>query len=139
MPDVPDFAAAIVKGKLQSISVRLVEHLLQPRLVRSWGVKAEEGERKVAFVKCAGTCEKKQIRTMSTQEVRIVPLWHLFQMVDQKSCNYGCLGFGNCVKACPFDAIHVVDGVAVVDKEVCKACGKCVAACPKHLIELFYQ
>lgn len=40
------------------------------------------------------------------------------------------------MKACPFDAIHVVDGVAVVDKDACKACGKCVAACPKHLIEL---
>ena len=40
------------------------------------------------------------------------------------------------VKACPFDAIHVVDGIAKVDKEVCKACGKCIAACPKHLIEL---
>ena len=38
--------------------------------------------------------------------------------------------------ACPFDAIHVVDGIAVVDKEACKACGKCIAACPKHLIEL---
>lgn len=53
-----------------------------------------------------------------------------------KSCNQGCLGFGTCVKACPFDAIHVVKGVALVDKEACKACGKCVAACPKHLIEL---
>ena len=53
-----------------------------------------------------------------------------------KACNYGCLGFGSCVKACPFDAIHIVDGIALVDKEVCKACGKCVAACPKHLIEL---
>jgi len=50
-----------------------------------------------------------------------------------KSCNDGCVGFGSCVKACPFDAIHVVNGVAVVDKEACKACGKCVAACPKHL------
>jgi Fe-S-cluster-containing hydrogenase component 2 len=29
--------------------------------------------------------------------------------------------------ACPFDAIHIVDGIALVDKEVCKACGKCVA------------
>ena len=53
-----------------------------------------------------------------------------------KTCNYGCLGFGSCVKACPFDAIHVVDGIAKVDEKVCKACGKCVAACPKHLIEL---
>ena len=43
---------------------------------------------------------------------------------------------GTCVKACPFDAIHIVDGVAVVDKEACKACGKCVAACPRKLIEI---
>ena len=40
------------------------------------------------------------------------------------------------MKACPFDAIHIVDGVAVVDKEECKACGKCIAVCPKKLIEL---
>ncbi|MCF0129842.1 MAG: 4Fe-4S binding protein, partial [Pseudobutyrivibrio sp.] len=52
-----------------------------------------------------------------------------------KACNYGCMGYGSCVKACPFDAIHIVDGVAVVDKEACKACGKCVATCPKQLIE----
>ena len=41
------------------------------------------------------------------------------------------IGEEYCVKACPFDAIHIVDGVAVVDKEECKACGKCIAACPK--------
>ena len=53
-----------------------------------------------------------------------------------KNCTYGCMGFGSCVKACPFDAIHVVNGIAVVDQEACKACGKCVAKCPRHLIEL---
>ena len=53
-----------------------------------------------------------------------------------KACAYGCMGYGSCVKACQFDAIHVVDGVAVVDKEKCVACGKCVATCPKGLIEL---
>ena len=40
------------------------------------------------------------------------------------------------MKACPFDSIHVVDGVACVNPLTCKACGKCVEACPKHLIEL---
>ena len=45
-------------------------------------------------------------------------------------------GYGNCVNACAFDAIHVVNGVAVVDKEKCKACGACVSACPNKLIEL---
>ena len=42
----------------------------------------------------------------------------------RKACAYGCMGYGSCVKACQFDAIHVVDGVAVVDKEKCVACGK---------------
>ena len=40
------------------------------------------------------------------------------------------------MKVCDFDAIHVINGVAVVDKEKCVACGKCVATCPKSLIEL---
>ena len=53
-----------------------------------------------------------------------------------KSCSHGCLGFGTCVKACPFGAISIQNGIAVVDKEKCKACSKCIAACPKHLIEL---
>ena len=51
-------------------------------------------------------------------------------------CAYGCLGFGTCVSECPFDAIHIVDGVAKVDEEKCVACGKCVAICPKHIIHI---
>ena len=61
---------------------------------------------------------------------------NMMQNGGPKTCTYGCLGEGTCVKACPFDAIHIVDGVAVVDKEACKACGKCVAACPRKLIEI---
>ena len=53
-----------------------------------------------------------------------------------KACSYGCLGLGSCVKACEFDAIHIVNGKALVDREKCKACGKCVAACPKGLISI---
>ena len=63
-------------------------------------------------------------------------MMNMMQAGGPKGCNYGCLGEGTCVTACPFDAIHIVNGVAVVDKEACKACGKCVAACPKHLIEI---
>ena len=51
-------------------------------------------------------------------------------------CDYGCLGMGTCENVCPFDAIHVKNGVAVVDEEKCKACSKCVDACPRHIIDL---
>ena len=99
------------------------------------GVKAEEGVKQVAFVKCAGNCEKAN-RDYEYTGVEDCAAMAFVPNGGPKSCNYGCLGYGSCVKACPFDAIHIVDGIAKVDKEVCKACGKCVAACPKHLIEL---
>lgn len=53
-----------------------------------------------------------------------------------KLCQNGCIGLGTCVKACPFGAISVKDGVALVDYKLCEGCGTCVAACPKHIIEL---
>ena len=50
------------------------------------------------------------------------------------ACKFGCLGFGNCVKACKYDAIKVVDGVARVDKEKCVGCMACAKACPRNVI-----
>lgn len=99
------------------------------------GKSAGESKRMVAFVKCAGTCDKTKVNydycgADDCEMLAFVPSG------GPKVCNHGCLGFGTCVKVCPFDAIHVENGVAVVDKEKCKACGKCVAHCPKHLIEL---
>ena len=99
------------------------------------GVEAASSEKKVAFVKCKGTCDKTKVQyeyhgIEDCAKASVVPGG------GAKACSYGCTGFGTCVKACKFDAIHVVDGVAVVDKEKCVACGACVAACPKHLIDL---
>jgi len=54
-----------------------------------------------------------------------------------KSCEYGCLGFGDCVAACQFDAIRMDDnGLPVIDREKCVGCGACVKACPRGLISL---
>jgi electron transport complex protein RnfB len=54
-----------------------------------------------------------------------------------KLCQYGCLGYGDCVAVCPFDAIYINDNqLPVVDREKCTACGNCVKACPRNLIEL---
>jgi len=52
-----------------------------------------------------------------------------------QACIYGCLGFGDCVKACNFDALHMVDGLPVVDYDKCTGCGACSKACPRDLIE----
>lgn len=52
------------------------------------------------------------------------------------ACAYGCMGFGDCVKACQFDAIHIVNGIALVDNNKCTGCGACAKACPKNIIAL---
>jgi RnfABCDGE-type electron transport complex B subunit len=53
-----------------------------------------------------------------------------------QGCTYGCLGLGDCEAACPFDAIHVIDGLATVDYHKCTGCRKCEAACPRHIISM---
>ena len=50
------------------------------------------------------------------------------------ACKFGCLGFGNCVIACNYDAISIKNGVAKVDTEKCVGCMACAAACPRKLI-----
>ncbi len=52
------------------------------------------------------------------------------------SCDYGCLGFGDCAAACAFGAITIKDGIAHVNKDLCTGCEACTAVCPKHIIEM---
>ena len=91
--------------------------------------------KKVAFVKCSGTCDKAKDRFQYYGNENYKQALSSTGG-GQKSCAFGCLGFGSCVKVCAFDAIHIKDGVAVVDREKCVSCGRCITECPKHLIEL---
>lgn len=51
-------------------------------------------------------------------------------------CSWSCLGLGDCEKACPFDAVHMIGSLAVVDAEKCTGCGMCVKTCPRQVLEL---
>lgn len=128
-------AAAIAKAEAPVNACPVGGEAVGKSIAAIMGVEAESTERKVAFVACQGTCEKAHV-DYEYNGIEDCSMMAFVPGGGPKSCNSGCLGYGSCVKACPFDAIHVVDGVAVVDKNACKACGKCVAACPKHLISL---
>ena len=57
-------------------------------------------------------------------------------VTDVQGCTYGCLGFGDCTRACNYDALHIVDGLAVVDYEKCIGCGACAKVCPRNIITI---
>lgn len=134
-PGCSGLAAAIVKGEAAVNGCPVGGEPVGTEIAKIMGVEAGDSVRMMAFVKCQGDCEKTKMDYDYTgaQDCNMLAF---VPNGGPKTCNYGCLGYGSCVKACPFDAIHVINGVAVVDKQACKACGKCVAACPKQLIEL---
>ena len=57
-------------------------------------------------------------------------------LANVQACKFGCLGFGDCVRACKFNALHIVDGLATVDYSKCTGCTACSKACPRNLIEM---
>lgn len=132
-PGCSGLASAIVKGEAPVNQCPVGGESVANNIAAIMGVEAENSVKKVAFVACQGTCDKTKV-DYEYHGIEDCSMLSFVPNGGPKSCNYGCLGFGNCVKACQFDAIKVVDGVAVVDKDACKACGKCIEACPKHLI-----
>lgn len=128
-------AVAIAKGEAAVNACPVGGEPVGENIAKIMGVEAKVGIKQVAFVKCQGDCDKTRLdyEYHGSKDCRMLSF---VPNGGAKSCNYGCLGYGTCVLACPFDAIHIENGVAVVDKEACKACGKCVETCPKHLISL---
>ena len=57
-------------------------------------------------------------------------------LANVQACKFGCLGYGDCIDACKFDALHNIDGLAIVDYEKCTGCTACSKACPRNLIEM---
>ena len=128
-------AAAIAKGEAPVNGCPVANAEAKAKIGEIMGQTVDVDDKKVAFVKCSGTCDKTE-RKYNYYGLNDCRKAVVAPGAGDKLCSYGCMGFGSCVDACQFEAIHVVDGVAVVDKEKCVACGKCVSTCPKALIEI---
>lgn len=94
-----------------------------------------EKEKTTAYVMCGGSNLHRKQRFEYTGATTCAEAAEM-DTTESKDCSFGCVGLGCCVKACKFDAIKLVNGVAVVDEEKCTSCGACVKACPKDLIEI---
>lgn len=133
-PGCDNLAGAIAKGIAKPNACPVANSEAHKQIADVMGTDAETTEKQVAFVKCAGTCDKTKVKfnyvgNMDCKQAAMTP------GNGPKLCGYGCMGYGSCVKACQFDALHIVDGIAYVDKEKCTSCGLCIPECPNKLIE----
>ena len=133
-PGCGGLASAIVEGSASVNGCPVGGSDCASKIGEIMGVTADAGEKKVANVICKGTCSVAKDKYIYEGMLDCKAANALNG--GAKSCKYGCLGLGTCVSACKFDAIHVIDGVAVVDEEKCVLCGKCIEVCPKGVIEI---
>lgn len=98
------------------------------------GVSAADAEPKVAVVKCMGSLDNTSYKAEYSGLKSCSAALKIGGGLT--ACSYGCMGLGDCEAVCPYDAIHVCNGAAVVDSGKCKACTLCVKACPRHIIEI---
>lgn len=133
-PGCGGYAAAVVAGKAPVNACAAGGESVAAQIAEIMGVAAGESVKVVAQVHCTGGgADKSQYEYIGVKDclsaVRLPGGGPL-------ACKYGCLGMGTCESVCPFDAIHIQNGVAVVDEDKCKACNKCVDICPRHIIAL---
>ena len=98
------------------------------------GVEASGSVRMRAQVLCSGTKDLAKKKFLYEGVADCIAATKLGG--GDKLCPNGCIGLGTCAAVCPFEAIEIHNGVAVVNYHKCQACGLCADACPKHLIEL---
>ena len=100
------------------------------------GFSVAAKEPTIAVLRCNGTCENApaKIEYDGVSSCRIADR----VSCGQTGCPSGCLRLGDCVKACPFGALHIdkTTGIPVVDENKCTSCGACVRACPRQLFEI---
>lgn len=98
------------------------------------GVEAGSSVKKHAVVMCQGNADNCK-QSFEYQGIKSCAAAAGFYG-GPNACKYGCIGFGDCVAVCKFDAIKVENGLCVVDEEKCTGCGACAEVCPKGIIDV---
>lgn len=128
-------AEAIADGKAPANACPVGGPALAKKISEVMGIEAGEIKQMVAFVKCSGTCDK-AIKKYEYHGLEDCNALSVVPGAGDKGCEFGCMGYGACVKACKFDAMHIVDGIAKVDEDKCTGCMACTKVCPQHIIAM---
>ena len=128
--------ACVAQGNMDGLRCAPGGEPVAARIAELLGCAVEQGEPQVAVVRCnpANCGEKRRANYDGLTSCAFAAT----VFVGESGCAFGCLGCGDCVAACQFDAIHMNPQTSTpeVDEAKCTACGACVKACPRRIIEL---
>ncbi|MBN1383644.1 MAG: Fe-S cluster domain-containing protein [Elusimicrobia bacterium] len=129
------YAKAVVEGTAKPGACPVGGEPVSKEISSILGIEISEQQKLVARVHCGGNTSER--RQKGIYEGVKTCLSATLISGGTVSCNYGCIGFGDCVYACPFGAIKFNENLPPeIDEEKCTSCGLCVKACPKNLIKL---
>lgn len=139
-PGCSGLADALVKGadagSLEGLACPVGGAEVMGKVADLLGMAIENTEAKVAVVRCGGTCELRP-------KIAVYDGLRTCTAINstgsgETGCGFGCVGGGDCERACQFDAIKVNEetGLPEVNADICSGCGACVKACPRNVIEL---
>lgn len=139
-PGCGGMAAACVKaadaGSLDGLNCPVGGNDCMKQIAGILGMEVSASAKKIAVVRCNGTCESRRPKLVSYDGVKSCRIAHTTSR-GETACAYGCLGCGDCVAACQFGAIAMdPEKGLVVDADKCTACGACAKACPRGIIEI---
>jgi len=128
------YAQAVAEGKASLSLCKPGGQAITKKLSELLGIAGEAAKPKVARVFCSGG-NKETVKDKVYTGIKTCAASNL--VGGEKACLYSCLGYGDCVEACVFDAIHMGEnGLPIVDPGKCTGCGECVKACPRAIIGL---
>jgi Na+-translocating ferredoxin:NAD+ oxidoreductase subunit B len=106
------------------------------KIAEYFGLEVQDAKPTVAVLRCGGSCEASPPKSTYDGPRSCAVAHSTFS--GEGGCPFGCLGHGDCVVACEFDAIHINPETMLpeVIPDKCTSCGACVRACPRNLIEI---